>query len=44
MINELNHYPDENKIRELIKQGANINAIDRTGENLLMNAISNIEP
>ena len=43
LYNALNHYPDENKIRELVTQGANINAVARNGDSLLIHAISDIE-
>jgi len=43
LFNELNSRPDENKISELIKQGANINAIARNGDSILIHVISNIE-
>ena len=34
--------PDENIINDLIKKGANINAIDCKGDNVLIDAISNV--
>lgn len=40
----LNSNPDELKIKELIQHGANINAINKIGDNLLQNIISSIEP
>lgn len=43
LFNVLNNWSDENKIQGLISQGANINAIDRNGDSLLINVISNIE-
>lgn len=35
--------PDEQKIRDLITKGANINAVDCKGDNVLIDAISNIQ-
>ena len=34
--------PNEQKIRDLITKGANINAVCGTGDSVLMNAISNV--
>ena len=34
--------PDEKKIRDLISKGANINAVCKTGDSVIMNAISNV--
>lgn len=35
--------PDENVVRDLVKQGANMNAIDCKGDSVLIDAISNVQ-